>query len=363
MNTADETGLGSGGDSVNSAGVASGRRVDQKNLRGFSPLAWRPLASSPSAFTAFAAELGVDTARFRFVDGESMLSEPSNCMHAQQEWIPRRSHVWLIHNDYAPAVLGMDPELLTLIPGIPLALIVIYPNTDAANGYFEAAATPIKNGTLAGCFTADHVDGDIAEDREKRPDIQPAPWFVQQLVGGTCGTIAVLHALANTAASMRSSFKCDKSLSRPLHAFRWSELENGDDWSSDGGRDPRSLITLRSHRLLRSSSLRAAHDRCAEATSSQLAEAGIRQGRHYVTLICVGRELVLLDGRRQAPLRLGPPSGSSTTDDAFLPRAAAEIKRLIGVVTAESPAATFSVLALVETTADDDRTPPAYCRW
>lgn len=239
--------------------------------------AWEPLASSPVAFTAFANALGVTS--LEFVD-----------------------------------VLSLDEELLTLLPEPVLALILIFPTTSGAAAHFdelEAKATPLR-------------------------ETENAVLFLQQRCGGTCGTIAALHALASTeSGSVVRGMLDDLDIK---HA------------SSEAARD------FRSRRLLDSAIIREAHQRAVLATTTRRGLAGQRQGRHFICWVPVDGVLTLLDGRRQRIIDCGQYIAGDA--GSFLRAAAVKASALMQVVTAECNSGTidaahamaFSMMALVPVT-------------
>ena len=90
--------------------------------------------------------------------------------------------------------------------------------------------------------------------------------------------------------------------------------------------------------VLASPAVRAAHDRCAGAAGS--AEAGRRQGRHFVALVKVAKDYLWLDGKRAGPVGAGPRSKKG---------ARRELRKLVDAVLDARPDALFSVVALVDT--------------
>ena len=90
--------------------------------------------------------------------------------------------------------------------------------------------------------------------------------------------------------------------------------------------------------VLAAPAVRAAHDRCAGAAGS--AEAGRRQGRHFVALVKVAKDYLWLDGKRSAPVGAGPRSKKG---------AKRELRKLVDAVLDARPDALFSVVALVDT--------------
>ena len=129
----------------------------------------------------------------------------------------------------------------------------------------------------------------------------------RQTVGGTCGTVALLNALLNA----------------PGVALPELGLE--------GDRPSAAAV-------LASPAVRAAHDRCAGAAGS--AEAGRRQGRHFVALVKVAKDYLWLDGKRAGPVGAGPRSKKG---------AKRELRKLVDAVLDARPDALFSVVALVDT--------------
>ena len=90
--------------------------------------------------------------------------------------------------------------------------------------------------------------------------------------------------------------------------------------------------------VLAAPAVRAAHDRCAGAAGS--AEAGRRQGRHFVALVKVAKDYLWLDGKRAGPVGAGPRSKKG---------AKRELRKLVDAVLDARPDALFSVVALVDT--------------
>jgi hypothetical protein len=100
--------------------------------------------------------------------------------------------------------------------------------------------------------------------------------------------------------------------------------------------------------VLAAPAVRAAHDRCAGAAGS--AEAGRRQGRHFVALVKVAKDYLWLDGKRAGPVGAGPRSKKG---------AKRELRKLVDAVLDARPDALFSVVALVDTAPRPRPRPPA----
>ena len=241
--------------------------------------AWPPLASSPSALTGFTAALGVEVTALQFVD-----------------------------------VLGLEEDLLGMLPGRCLALVLLYPTTVAVQAHLDALEA-------------------------RAPRTMSAAIFFRQLYGGTCGTLATLHAVVNGARALPAA---DALLGVTLR----TELLL-DEAAAEGVAAAERLIERRSHAVLASAAIRLAHERAAIASSAATARAGERQGRHFLTFVAVDGRLILLDGRRHAPIDCG-----GTSEEGFLAHAVAEVRGLFAAAANDhdgtgSDHHAFSLMALV----------------
>jgi hypothetical protein len=132
-------------------------------------------------------------------------------------------------------------------------------------------------------------------------------------VGGTCGTIAVFHALANGT-------QChDSILSGTVLEVLLNEhagLHDADD------------VMNRSRRFVNSDAVRKAHDAAVTAAiregGTTRPAAGKRQGRHFITFVNCNNHLLELDGRRPKPT-----CRKITSEDTFLRDAANEVKSIV----------------------------------
>ncbi|XP_006457095.1 hypothetical protein AGABI2DRAFT_181450 [Agaricus bisporus var. bisporus H97] len=104
---------------------------------------WIPLEGNPEVFNSWAQMAGLDTSKYQFVD-----------------------------------IYGLDDNLLSIIPKPTQAVIVLFPLKEG-----------IKNKQM------EQIDTITA--RGQHP-IDPASLFVKQKVGNACGTMALIHAIANS---------------------------------------------------------------------------------------------------------------------------------------------------------------------
>lgn len=194
-------------------------------------------------------------------------------------------------------VLGLDPASLLLLPTPCVSLVLLFPTT-AQQSSDDALEVPES------CYFQEDVI------------------FVRQQVGGTCGSIAVLHAIVNNLDTIQIE-KGNSLLSQFL------EVEPSLSHDQMGSKLSDMLLDCR---------------KVAEVHADSPAPAGIRQGRHYCTFCCAGSTLLELDGRRKAPLCHGPTSSVTFVHDA----ARIVQKRIDSVQDQLSVAQhSFSLLALV----------------
>lgn len=208
-------------------------------------------------------------------------------------------------------VLGLDADLLALLPRPVVALIVLFPTCAAAMAYLD--------GLEARAITPPPATPST-----------PGPFFLRQRVGGVCGTIAILHALVNGARSLPHR-DGDALLGRTLSEELLLD-EDEDTATPPLKADAAAVCERRTQALLTSAALRAAHERAATAADGHAAARarGVRQGRHFVTLTFTGTRLLLLDGRRALPVDCG-----TTTPSTFLEDAAALVARLMAAAETE----------------------------
>eukprot|EP00775_Hariotina_reticulata_P001552 gene1552-1891_t len=105
------------------------------------PKRWLPLESNPEVMTEFASRIGLDTSQVAFHD-----------------------------------IFGLDPELLAMVPQPVLAVLLLFPITQASE---EADKQ------------ADAARGDAASSYPQQL------YYMKQTIGNACGTIAMLHSFGN----------------------------------------------------------------------------------------------------------------------------------------------------------------------
>lgn len=226
---------------------------------------WVPLESNPEVLTRYIHELGVAPTA-EFVD-----------------------------------VLGLDDDLLALVPTPVHALLLLYPITDASED-----ARVAEDAALA-ASAADPAAKDVF-------------WTVQK-IENACGTIGCVHCVCNSAA-LRGTLAPGSFFARLLAGA--AALSTGD---------------ARADALERAEGLESAHDAAAAEGQTDAPDADDAVNLHFVAFAEVGGTLWELDGRRRGPVPRGRSSQASLLHDA-----AAAVRAAIARDPDEDR---FTVLALV----------------
>ena len=218
---------------------------------------WLPLESNPELFTNFGRKLGLP---------------------AEWGWTD---------------ILGLDSELLDMVPQPVAAVILLFPCT---NSIYEHRKCIGAGASL--------------------PDQPPSTFFLKQVAefGNACGTIACVHALANSQHHFARGRLSDGS---PLVGF----LEE-----TAAGTPEQRGRALVSSAVLRGTSDSSAHDAVAQ---TRCPDRGAHLDHHFAAFVRVpaaggggGERLVELDGTKPSPVDHGP-----TGAGAFLADVAAVVRR------------------------------------
>lgn len=196
-------------------------------------------------------------------------------------------------------VYGFDPELLCMVPQPCQAIILLFPITQAYEDYCIEEALEIEK---KGQVVSENV------------------FYMKQTIGNACGTIGVLHALANC----RSHFKI--SSGSAIEKF----LENSSGLSPDD--IGKSLET--------NENIQSCHSQCAHEGQSETISADTNVNLHFVAFVHVDGCLYELDGRKKFPINHGQSS-----KETFLTDAVASCKKFMLRNPNDS---NFSVIALSE---------------
>ncbi|CAH8501495.1 unnamed protein product [Schistosoma turkestanicum] len=186
-------------------------------------------------------------------------------------------------------VFSLDNDMLAFIPEPVLSLLFLYP--------IESA---IENASLG------------IEDNSSKVIL------IKQTVGNACGTIALLHALANNKQNL--SIKDDSFLSKVLDGFE------------DKTPAERGVIVENKKELS------VLHEKSALEGQTEAPDAESKTNLHFICLVEHNGFIYELDGRKNAPIRHG-----SITSAGFLRDACSIVKKFI---TCLPESVDFNVMAL-----------------
>ncbi|CAM1319695.1 UCHL3 (predicted) [Pycnogonum litorale] len=196
-----------------------------------STLRWVPLESNPDVMNTFLQNLGVPSA-WKIVD-----------------------------------VFGLDDELLMTIPQPVVAVILLFPKNDQ---------------------NADYIKNMVESIQESGQEVNDSVYFSRQTIGNACGTMALIHAVANNT---------DKVLldeSKPLKKFleltkAMSPEERGKTLEKDEG-------------------ICAAHEASAQEGQTAAPDRSEKVDLHFVAFVEKEGHLYELDGNCPFAINHGPSS-------------------------------------------------------
>lgn len=237
---------------------------------------WFPLESNPSLLNSYISNLGFDTSFYQFVD-----------IFSTEEWA------------------------LEMIPPGCVATIMLYPISPVQEEHRKKENEEI-----------------VANTGGSGANINDDVWFIKQRIGNACGTIGILHALANIPEPIRVAAIGNGSW---LDTF-YNEL-------CPVGMDPLSKAEI----LESNDEIESKHDAATSDSANQTSRGSIEDKvlTHFVSIVNVNGGLFELDGRKESPIRHG-----DTSQETFL-------KDSMGVVKAfmdrDPNEMRFTMLALVPT--------------
>ncbi|XP_015127218.1 ubiquitin carboxyl-terminal hydrolase isozyme L3 [Diachasma alloeum] len=221
-----------------------------------------PLESNPEVMTKFIHQLGVPE-KFSLVD-----------------------------------VYGLDPDLLAMVPRPVLALILLYPDSEKAAAY-----------------TAEL----IAKIKEKGQEVSRNIFHMEQSVSNACGTVALVHAIANNQDQIDLQDGILKTFLEKARDLSFSE---------------RGELLVNT-----ASGIIDAHEQLAQEGQTQAPQEDAPVYHHFVAYVEKDGSLYELDGRKPFPINYGP-----TTKDQLLETAT----KVCGEYMARDPDdVRFTMIALV----------------
>ncbi|CAF3198045.1 unnamed protein product [Rotaria socialis] len=188
---------------------------------------WMPLEGNPEVLNKYLQNLGVKNENYEFVE-----------------------------------IIGFDEELLAFVPQPVAAVLLIFPITEQheknrRKEFDEAASTP--------------------------PDYSQAIYFLRQSIGNACGSIAVIHSIANNLEKFH--LHAHKPLAQFLETTKLMTPEQ------------------RAEHLKHALDMATANDTIAEEGESRVIDRDEHVNLHFVCFVNVNNELYELDGRHPHPIK------------------------------------------------------------
>lgn len=167
-------------------------------------------------------------------------------------------------------ILGLEPESLRSVPSPVCALLLLFPLTSQHESFREKQIEELKS-------------------QETSPKI----YFMKQTIGNSCGTVGIIHAVANNK----------------------EKLELGDGSILKRFLDETINLTPeeRASYLEKNEDIQAVHDAVAQEGQCRV-EASLNF--HFIIFINMDGNLYELDGRMPFPVKHGSTSENSLLQDA-----------------------------------------------
>lgn len=200
---------------------------------------WLPLESNPEVMTKFVNCLGMKPT-WQFVD-----------------------------------VYGLDPDLLSMVPRPVCAVLLLFPVTEKYEAYKLHEEKMLKS-----------------QPQEVSPDV----YFIKQTIGNACGTIGLIHAVANNQNHL--DFEPDA----PLKKF----IEQSVKMTPE----ERAMF------LEKDESIRVTHESSAQEGQTEAPSLDEKVNLHFIAFVNVGGHLYELDGRKPFPIVHGKTSEDTLLEDA-----------------------------------------------
>lgn len=171
-------------------------------------------------------------------------------------------------------VIGLDPELLSFVPRPVIAVMLLFPLSDAYEKHKQAQENEI-----------------LSKGQNVTPDI----FYMKQNLSNACGTIALVHSVANNI---------DKIELSEGHMKMFLNEASGLDSAARGAL------------LEKCQGIIDAHQELAQEGQTNTPGADDPVNHHFITFVHKDGSLYELDGRRAFPVNHGSTTSDTLLDDA-----------------------------------------------
>ena len=201
---------------------------------------WLPLESNPDVMNNYMGNLGVDMSVFEYID-----------------------------------VYGFEPDLLMMIPRPVIALVLLFPITENYEKFRSTEEEKIKS------------EGQSLNEKV---------YFTKQTVGNACGTVGIIHAVANNMEKF--TFKPDSALKDFIDSTQSLSAEE-------------KAIKLETHKGMTS-----CHSSSAQEGQTKAPSANEKVDLHFIALVEKDGNLYELDGRKPFPINHGKTNMNTFLEDS-----------------------------------------------
>lgn len=203
------------------------------------PKSWLPLESNPDVINSYCEKMGADMSNVKFQD-----------------------------------VFSIDEWATDMVAKPVLAVVLLYPLKESTEKYASAEKERIER------------DGQ---------QVSPSLYYMKQTVGDACGTVAILHSIANARSFMK--FEKDSYLSK------FFEVTNA--------MTPEQIAEY----LEKDTDIEELHQKAVEEGHSEIPISGT-VNTHFMCFTHCDGHLYELDGRKKFPINHGPSSQETLLKDS-----------------------------------------------
>ncbi|XP_053563899.1 ubiquitin carboxyl-terminal hydrolase isozyme L3 [Bombina bombina] len=180
-------------------------------------------------------------------------------------------------------VYGLDPDLLSMVPRPVCAVLLLFPVTEKYELFRAEEEEKIKT---------------------HGQDLNSSVYFMKQTIRNACGTIGLIHAVANNRE--RLNFESDSALKKFLEESLSMSPEE------------------RAKFLEKDESIRVTHENSAQEGQSEAPSIDDKVDLHFIAFVHLQGHLYELDGSKPFPVNHG-----QTSDDTFLEDAVEVCKKFM----------------------------------
>ncbi|XP_077584189.1 ubiquitin carboxyl-terminal hydrolase isozyme L3 isoform X1 [Stigmatopora nigra] len=198
-------------------------------------------------------------------------------------------------------VYGLDTVALSMVPRPVCAVLLLFPITEKYETFKQQEEERLK-----------------LQGQEVSKDV----YFMKQTIGNACGTIGLIHAVANNLAHLE--FEPDSAMKKFVElTCKMSPQERGALLEKD-------------------ESIRVMHESSAQEGQTEAPSSDEKVNLHFIAFVNVGGQLYELDGRKPFPILHGKTTEDSLLEDAsevcktFMARDPQEVRFTIITLSKES---------------------------